>query len=179
MALKRIEDFIKIYDNAFSESYCKELISWFENSEQKFIDHEEKPRFYESGLDEFGTRKCIETVNPFMLKYVDQVNSDKWFPNNYTYEYARVKKYHKNSRDRFGPHVDVTDHQSAKRVLSFLVYLNDVSSGGETHFLHTKTWIKPKMGRMVIFPPLWMFPHEGRPTYSNDKYILSTYLHYL
>jgi hypothetical protein len=55
-------------------------------------------------------------------------------------------------------------------------YLNDVEEGGETVF--EGFIIKPKIGSMLVFPPLWLFPHRGNPPISNTKYILSTYLHY-
>ena len=58
-------------------------------------------------------------------------------------------------------------------------YLNDVEEGGETEFLSNGEFtVKPKCGRMVVFPPSFMFPHRGRKPISNSKYILSTYLHY-
>lgn len=179
MAPKRLEDFIKVYDNVFPDVYCKELIEWFHQSDPTFVDLDQKPRFYESILDDEGVKKCIKIIKPYLNTYITETNSSEWLNVNYTFEYARLKKYNKNTEDRFGPHVDVTDHPSSKRFLSFLVYLNDVSSGGETNFLHLNKRVKPKRGRMVVFPPLWLYPHEGRPTYSNDKYILSTYLHYL
>ena len=31
-------------------------------------------------------------------------------------------------------------------------------------------------GRLLMFPPYWMFQHVGNAPVSNDKYILSTYL---
>ena len=31
-------------------------------------------------------------------------------------------------------------------------------------------------GRLVVFPPYWMYQHEGIAPVSGDKYILSTYL---
>jgi hypothetical protein len=55
-------------------------------------------------------------------------------------------------------------------------YLNDVDNGGETVF--EELFIRPKLGTMIVFPPLWMFPHRGNPPISNLKYIMSTYLHY-
>ena len=55
-------------------------------------------------------------------------------------------------------------------------YLNDVENGGETEFLNVS--IKPKAGTLVVFPPLWMFPHKGNAPISGSKYLLSTYLHY-
>ena len=76
----------------------------------------------------------------------------------------------------FDTHVDVMDYNSARRFLSFFWYLNDVEIGGETRFYNLE--ITPKKGTLVVFPPLWMFPHKGEPPLSGEKYLLSTYLHY-
>ena len=65
---------------------------------------------------------------------------------------------------------------SCSRFLSFLWYLNDVDDGGYTIFNGMK--IDPKKGRLVMFPPMWMFPHMGEEPISNTKYIMSSYLRY-
>ena len=36
--------------------------------------------------------------------------------------------------------------------------------------------ITARAGRLLMFPPYWMYQHEGLPPQSGDKYILSTYL---
>lgn len=105
-------------------------------------------------------------------KYVDK----RCFPQKHAFEQFRIKRYENNGEDRFDTHVDVTDYESARRFLSFFWYLNEVDEGGETIF--NELTIKPKMGRMVVFPPLWMFPHRGNKPISGNKYLLSTYLHY-
>jgi hypothetical protein len=28
---------------------------------------------------------------------------------------------------------------------------------------------------VVVFPPYWLFPHEGTPVIEGEKYIMSTY----
>ena len=179
MVMNRIEDFIKIYNDVLDSDYCEELIKYIDNGNPKFIDHEQKPKFYELVLEPHKVQECVDILNPYLNRYVESVGCDLWFPLKYTYEYARVKKYRKGTDDQFGPHVDVGNHDTSKRFLAFLVYLNDVDQGGETYFLGIDKYIRPKRGRMIVFPPLWMLPHQGRPTISNDKYILSTYLHYL
>ena len=68
------------------------------------------------------------------------------------------------------------DRASGVRILTVFLYLNDVEEGGETVFDNLE--IKPKQGTLVVFPPLWMFPHRGNPPISGTKYLLSTYLHY-
>lgn len=179
MAPKQLEDLIRIYNNVLPDEYCQQLIDYIESGDPKFIDHELKPRFHELVLDPPEVKRCVDMLNPYLQRYIDSVDCDQWFPLNYTYEYARVKKYRKNTSDQFGPHVDVGNQDTAKRFLAFLVYLNDVDEGGETYFLGINKFVRPRRGTMIVFPPLWMFPHQGKPTLSNDKYILSTYLHYL
>lgn len=179
MAMKQIEDFIKIYNDVFDPDYCQKLIDYIDNGSPKFVDHQQKPKFHELVLEPEMVKECLTKLNPFLDMYVESVDCDLWLPPTYTYEYAKVKKYRKGTDDQFGPHVDVADHQSSKRFLAFLVYLNDVQYGGETNFIGIDKYIRPKRGRMVVFPPLWMVPHQGNPVISNDKYILSTYLHYI
>lgn len=102
------------------------------------------------------------------------------------FEAARMKKYLANDEDQFGWHADVGDATSAKRQLAMFTYLNDVEEGGETVFSGLLAEddtqglrIKPKAGRSVIFPPMWMYPHKGLKPVSGPKYIISQYVHYL
>jgi len=87
-----------------------------------------------------------------------------------------MKRYVPGGEEMFDTHVDVMDYPSARRFLSFMWYLNDVDNGGKTVF--TDIEIVPRKGQLVVFPPLWMYPHRGEPPISCPKYILSTYLHY-
>jgi hypothetical protein len=79
--------------------------------------------------------------------------------------------------------VDVLDHASAKRFLVFFWYLNDVELGGETTFEYNSSsdpWatIKPQVGQLIMFPPLWTHGHTGHAPKSGRKYIIGGYLHY-
>jgi hypothetical protein len=64
----------------------------------------------------------------------------------------------------------------SQRYLVFLWYLHDVAEGGETEFPDLGIKIQARTGRLLMFPPYWMFQHAGLPPRSNDKYIVSTYL---
>lgn len=86
-----------------------------------------------------------------------------------------LKRYEPGGTQRFQPHFDALGEVS-NRYLVMLWYLNDVAEGGETAFVDQGVEVRPKAGRMLMFPPYWMFQHEGRPPISGDKYILSTYL---
>jgi hypothetical protein len=94
------------------------------------------------------------------------------------YEGFRLKRYLPNTNDRIDAHTDATNLTVCKRFLSLFWYLNDVDEGGETLFTELNYYVKPKAGRLVVFPPMWMFPHAGCPTVVGTKYLLHSYLHY-
>jgi hypothetical protein len=60
-----------------------------------------------------------------------------------------------------------------ERVITFLWYLNTVDEGGETEFWGGKFFIKPEVGKLLLFPASWTFPHRGKVPISNDKYIIT------
>ena len=85
-----------------------------------------------------------------------------------------LKRYSVGGIEKFQTHFD-SINEVCNRYLVFLWYLNDVESGGETEFVDLDLKIKPATGRLLIFPPYWMFQHRGVAPISNSKYILSTY----
>lgn len=195
--MKNLGDFIKVYDNVLSKSACETMIKIFD-------DNKDNPNYsrtsdYEWETDyrrfqEVNTHR-IDEAKEFMNSFYSRIDSvynhykkavdNPFLPSDqdsYTKEFARIKKYEANGKDQFGWHADVGDGYSCTRFLVFFTYLNDVTEGGETAFQgldNLEIKITPKCGRMVVFPPMWMFPHKGLQPISNDKYIVSTYLHYL
>ena len=86
-----------------------------------------------------------------------------------------LKRYAAERNERFQLHFDSVN-EVCDRYLVFLWYLNDVQEGGATRFTDLGIDVTPRAGRLLMFPPYWMFQHVGAPPVSNDKYILSTYL---
>lgn len=68
-------------------------------------------------------------------------------------------------------HIEQASGLSCARSLTWLIYLNDVTEGGETEFLYQQQRLSPKKGTLVIWPAGVTHPHRGNPPYSNDKYI--------
>lgn len=181
-----LNDLIKVYDNALESSVCDFLVNFFETNKdkQELVQNDRKPNFTQLNL----TENCkispeVDNVHNFLIskvfeykkKYYEFID-DRCFPETHNFEQFRIKKYDPGGDDLFDTHVDVLDYNTARRFLSFLFYLNNVDDGGETVFTNLK--IKPKMGSLLVFPPMWMFPHRGEPPISNTKYIMSVYLHY-
>ena len=83
---------------------------------------------------------------------------DQHFPSAVNIEHVRIKKYAPNDKDEFKNHVDVANYASARRFLVFFLYLNE-TEGGETVFPNYDLNVKPKAGRVLMFPPFWTHPH--------------------
>jgi hypothetical protein len=181
-----LNDLIKVYDNVLEANVCNFLINLFEQNEDKHerVENDRRPNFTQFNL----TENCkiseeVNNVHNFLIskvfeykkKYYEYID-DRCFPKEHNFEQFRIKKYNPELQDQFDTHVDVIDHASSRRFLSFMWYLNDVNEGGETVFENLT--IRPKQGSMLVFPPLWTFPHRGNPPSKIAKYIMSTYLHY-
>jgi prolyl 4-hydroxylase len=181
-----LQDLIHVYENSLESDVCDFLVSLFEQCSDKHerYDNNGKPNFTQFNLTE--NRELSSEINQvhnhiirkifeYRDKYYEFVDK-RVFPEEHALEQFRIKRYNSGGDDWFDTHVDVTNHESARRFLSFMWYLNDVESGGNTVF--TDMSISPKKGTLVMFPPLWIYPHRGEAPLSGPKYIISTYLHY-
>jgi len=114
-------------------------------------------------------------VFDFLERYNQRLRLTLPIPPRARLENLRIKRYVATEGDQFQPHFDALDY-SCNRYMVFLWYLNDVAEGGETEFCDLKLRVEARAGRLLMFPPYWMFQHAGLPPRSNDKYIISTYL---
>lgn len=190
--MNNLSHYVRVYDDVFEPSFCESLIHRFES-----IDPTNSPSLRISEHSWEQDYRCFQEVNikqedsfadvidlyyarikKVYAHYKQMVGKD-FFPQEFALEEARMKRYLNDDYEQFGWHVDVGDKQSSSRYLVMFTYLNDVEEGGETEFLSNDEFtVKPVCGRMVVFPPSLLFPHRGKKPISNNKYILSTYLHY-
>ena len=191
-----MDNLIRVYDDVVDEESCERMIKMFEDSNDtqpvKLDDGDNSISFTQLIMVE---HKEWETVQAGMLKvfqdYIMRYNIDvslksKQWPETYGYEAIRMKRYLDNDYDRFDPHVDVLNYETARRFLAFFIYLNDVEEGGETEFVnmykpgtYVPFKVEAKRGRLLMFPPLWPWYHAGRKPISNNKYIIHSYCHYV
>ena len=178
-----LNEFISVYDNALDPGICDTLISFFENNvdAQERCDYDGRPNFQQLNLSNLSSKindihnQVINQLFEYGEKYHQFIGNDV-FPEEFLIENVRIKRYNPGGIDRFDTHVDVRDHVSCRRFLAFLWYLNDVEIGGDTVFKDLV--IKPQKGKLIVFPPLWLFPHRGESPISGTKYIMSSYLLY-
>jgi hypothetical protein len=116
-----------------------------------------------------------QIISAALARYNRDIGLTLSLPNSATFADLMMKRYRPEGDERFQLHFDAINHV-ANRYLVFLWYLNDVAEGGETRFPQLEHSVESRSGRLLMFPPYWMYQHEGLPPRTGDKYILSTYL---
>jgi len=201
-----MKDFIGIYENAFSDEYCDRVVSQYENMikhglgrNRQFFNDQEKTKKDDisySFPNNYGGLKdndiAQDTIDQFDSDITNEFNSVFWgniYPK-YAEEYAILKEAgsHVNYGNKIQKtevgggyhiwHFESCDRQVANRLLTYILYLNDVDEGGETELLYYAKRIKPKKGTLVLFPAAFTHTHRGNPPLSNDKYVLTSWIEY-
>lgn len=176
-----LTDYIKVYDDVLDKDICEYFSLLFQLSPSKEKIKNKVINFSQLNVNKYFKESLpplIQGTREALSRYKEDVKETLHFPKNtLSLEEFRVKCYNAGTGEQFDTHVDVGDHNSAKRFLSFLFYLNDDFTGGQTRFFDDYS-ITPKMGSVVVFPPTWQYPHAGLPVDTGRKFIISTYLHY-
>lgn len=86
----------------------------------------------------------------------------------------RIKHYVANE-GKYDWHLDMGG-EWGNRILTVLLYLNNVSEGGETEFSNQECKIPCVRGSLCAFPPYWNFPHRSVENLSDDKTILALFV---
>lgn len=179
--------FIYVADGAFSKELCKRVITTFEKDKDNqrpghtmtghhpdiklTLDAGVDPALPQwASIDKELYGQLFTVLKEITMKY-STLNAMPLVDTGYN-----IQRYAKNA-GRYIYHMDEGGGPSGgDRYLSVVIYLNDVTEGGETEFKYFGIKVKPKTGRVLIFPPYWMYLHRGCKPISNDKYIISTFV---
>ena len=169
---------------AFSRESCEKAINWFEENIDQArpgghgdgghytLNNLELPvigDFFnlqaaiEKGLTNFKKKyELIESnIHSYNLNLLD-ILMCKWEPNNY-YNYIHCE----HSPDM------------PTRVLSWMIYLNDIKHGGGTEFIYQNITTIPKAGDFIIFPSGVSHMHRGINAPHETKYIITGHFIYV
>jgi len=183
---ERLRDYVRWYDGALAPAFCEQLIGAFQRSTGQ---HVQRTPGWREGLDDSAWTELDITpladdalkgfffrqIEEYLARYNSEVKLSIPVPRTSLLAEFRMKRYRPGADEKFQLHFD-SINEAADRFLVFLWYLNDVEEGGETEFPDLGISVAAKAGRLLVFPPYWMYQHSGRPPRSGDKYILSTYL---
>jgi prolyl 4-hydroxylase len=180
MPATSLADHIMVFEGALSGEHCQALIQRFESSaDHQVCQAKAGYSFCQLNITEQWPDEN-QLLTPIFLahfnRYQAALNARFW-PPKFSFEHLRIKRYLPNGRDLFPLHVDVLSQVAVRRFMTAIIYLN-TPGGGETVFPSLNLSVAPEPGKLVAFPPLWLFPHAGLPPKTSPKYILHTYLCY-
>lgn len=188
-----ITNFIGVYDNYITKEECNKAIKLFEDQD-KFnktvnrITAEKTSIIYKQDQQLFTNKGNIdiwwEDLKSMLFNfdvawkhYVNNVGADTAYDNQpFYFTTLKIQK----TLPTEGYHIWHIEHgkgfENEPRAFVFSIYLNDVEEGGETEFLHFSKRVKPKTGRIVIWPAAFPYLHRGNPPLSGEKYLLTSWM---
>ena len=187
-----ITNFIGVYDNYILKQECDKAIKLFEDQD-KFNKTFNRQFFEKASVLKKKDRQFFassanidfwwEELKPIMVNfnlawnhYVKHVGADDAYEVPFHFTTVKIQK----TLPTEGYHVWHTEYgkgyDNEARAFVFSIYLNDVEDGGETEFLHFSKRVKPKKGRIVIWPAAFPYLHRGNPPLSGEKYILTSWM---
>ena len=183
-----MHDFIETYDFGL-ELDCQKVINFFES-----VYDEEKSRtgglkFFNKNRQKICATKTLsfdedveinELVYFFVRQAIDKYSNDYTFLNvNKSWRLSpsyNIQRYDGDKEGYFSLHNEASGSYPY-RMLAWMVYLNDASSG--TEFPYQNMTIQAKTGRTVIWPAAWTHPHRGVIPNVGVKYIATGWFYYL
>jgi len=187
-----ITNFIGVYDNYITEQECNKAIKLYEE-QNKFnntinrIGGESASILQKQDQQFFAAPNNLniwwESLKPMMVNfdlawnhYVQNTGAHDAYGVPFYFTDLKIQK----TLPTEGYHVWHLEHGKGfdfePRAFVFSIYLNDVEEGGETEFLHFSKRVKPKKGRIVIWPAGFPYVHRGNPPLSGEKYILTSWM---
>lgn len=181
-----LRHYVRWYDGALAGEFCERLVTAFGQADDR---HVQRARGWRKGLEQSAWTELDITpiadeslrgffaaqIAEYLGRYNREIGLEIAVPTPDRLAPLRMKRYHPGGDEGFQLHFDALG-EVANRYLVFLWYLNDVGIGGETAFPKLGIKVSARAGRLLVFPPYWMYQHVGVPPISEDKYILSTYL---
>lgn len=133
------------------------------------------PNFRTSSTGLFYKSMTQDLVNKKMSDIILAKKSEN--PQIQHYDISQEFKAH---WDGFDPKHDKEFFDRGQRSWTFMIYLNNVEEGGETHFPNLGETIIPKLGRAVIWYNLDKNGdldrdtlHQGKPIIKGEKFIIT------
>jgi len=189
-----IDNFIGVYDNYITKEECNKAIKLYEDENKlkktinrmvvekaSILEKKDKQYFAQSyNLDIWWSELKTIIFNFGMAwKHYDQnIGAADAYGGNIDFQLTSLKI--QKTLPTEGYHLWHVEHGQGfvneARAFVYSIYLNDVEEGGETEFLHFSKRVKPKAGRIVIWPAGFPYLHRGNPPLSGEKYILTSWM---
>jgi hypothetical protein len=193
-----MDQFILEIPDAFTSEYCQRVIEYFDACTAAGLGHTRQQDESAGAFEKMDTNLhaqeniCAETTllrSGALIRHFNDVFWQECYPayvrrvpaikllNRHTIYYYKIQR----TRPGEGYHVwhsEINEASTASRILAWTLYLNTVDEGGETEFLYQNRRVKAEVGKVVIWPAQFTYPHRGNPPLSGVKYIVTGWIEF-
>ena len=186
--LLELHDFIQTYDLEL-EDVCQKIIDFFEREYDEGKSRTGGLKFFNKNRQKICATKTLsfsedieinELVYNYVIQGIERYSDDfSYLKSNDSWRLSpsyNIQRYNGEKEGYFSLHNEASGSYPY-RMLAWMVYLNDASSG--TEFPYQNMTIQPRMGRTVIWPAAWTHPHRGVIPNVGVKYIATGWFYYL
>ena len=178
--------FIGSYSGQYSDEYCDEIIKTFEYYQSIDGVYCEDRQFANSNAGRFDwavdlhlmgatmendpLRELYGKLRECLNEYCQVFGTLNRVP-----LYSMIQKVQKTPAGG-GYHVwhdENTNPQNCRRVVVWMIYLNDDFEGGETEFLYYKRREQPEKGKLLLWPAGYTHAHRGGMVLEGNKYVVT------
>ena len=192
------EDFIEVIDGVVSNDICKQTIDGFEKLVQLgySFDRQTSEKALKLDKDDMSAnvldlavitmddsiiQALSQSYNSKILDYIKKYEAGMFGVDlrGDTYPISQSGVKVQKTIPSGGYHIWHCENSSIitkGRAIAWMLYLNDIEEGGETEFLYLSKRIKPKAGRLIIWPAGWTHTHRGNPPLEGEKYIITGWM---
>ena len=187
--MKDFKDLIYEMHDALDQKTCDDIIQRFRHDDRKApgitTSGEVMPELKKSmdlaisDLDEWEDidrtlfQSLAENLEEYSKQILEIIGNPLWSSEIKDTGY-NIKRYRQN--DYYNWHVDCQTYiEGWTRTIAGIWYLNEVEEGGETEFAFGHK-VVPEIGKLILFPATWNFPHRGLSPIKGNKYIITSFV---
>jgi hypothetical protein len=190
----KIDNFIGVFENAFNDKFCNEVIEFYNVMDKAGFTHSENNSQKHGKLSKDSDSLFLTKVNivrpasdihKFFLKifwdsiYPEYKNKYGILDNTDRHQIYETKIQKTLVGGGFHDwHYESSGKPENNRLLNVQLYLNTVNEGGETEFLYLQRREKAVQGKLLIYPSSITHTHRGNTPLSNEKYILNGWVEF-
>lgn len=195
------DNFVGVFKNAFSKDFCNDAIELFELAKKNGYVAD---RNNEGVSEHLKADNALHAFSHLEMQDGEELNAeliDPQYHNFFTvfwedvypkyiekYSILKTADAHRiwfNKIQKTLPcegyhvwHYENGVRSYCTRILTYILYLNDVEEGGETELLYQSMRFKPEAGTLLLFPAGFTHTHRGNPPLSGEKYIMTGWVEY-
>ena len=187
--LQSFSDLIYENNNALKPKVCEDIIQRFRHDDRKapgittsgkvMPELKKSMDLAISDLDEWEDidrtlfQSLAENLEEYSKRILEIIGNPLWSSEIKDTGY-NIKRYRQN--DYYNWHVDCQTYiEGWTRTVAGIWYLNEVEEGGETEFAFGHK-VVPEIGKLILFPATWNFPHRGLSPLEGNKYIITSFV---